>query len=216
MNAGQDTTKTTRILLVRHGLNEWVQTGRLAGRRAGVSLNPEGVRQASLLADRLSSWPIAAVYSSPLERARETAAPIAAAGRLTVQTASALTEVNYGDWTGREIKELVETTEWRLLQVRPSAVRFPHGESLREVQHRAVEQVEQLAQLLAGSWVVLVSHADVIKAITSHYLGMHLDHYQRLVVSPASLSILAVTPAGVVLDCFNDTAHLRTGPDIHG
>jgi probable phosphomutase (TIGR03848 family) len=200
--------KPTRILLVRHAMNEWVKTGRLAGRTPGVHLSEEGKEQALALGRRLASRPIHAIYSSPLERAQETAMAIARHHQLPVETSEGITEVDFGDWTGRELKELAQEPEWMLVQGRPSAVRFPSGESPREMVTRSVDEVERLAAAHPEQTVVLVSHSDVIKGVLAHYLGMHVDQFQRLVVSPSSISSLAFTPMGAVITCLNDTAHL--------
>jgi probable phosphomutase (TIGR03848 family) len=200
--------KPTRILLVRHAMNEWVKTGRLAGRTPGVHLSEEGKEQALALGRRLASRPIHAIYSSPLERAQETAMAIARHHQLAVETSDGITEVDFGDWTGRELKELAKEPEWFLVQGRPSAVRFPNGESPREMVTRSVDEVERLSAAHPEQTVVLVSHSDVIKGILAHYLGMHVDQFQRLVVSPSSISALTFTPMGALVACVNDTAHL--------
>ncbi len=198
----------TLLLLVRHAMNDWVKSGKLAGRSPDVHLNPQGQEQTLALAQRLASVPLHAVYASPLERAQETAAPIAAAHELSVQTSPGIGELDFGEWTGRELKELAKDPLWRLVQVRPSAMRFPGGESFREATHRAVDQVEELAARHPEQTIVLVSHADVIKAVVAHYLGMHLDIFQRLIISPASITVLSFTPMGGLVASVNDTAHL--------
>jgi probable phosphoglycerate mutase len=202
----------TIVLLVRHAMNEWVKTGKLAGRTPGVHLNQQGREQAKALGERLASTKIHAVYSSPLERARETAEAIARPHHLPVQIVPAIGEVDYGDWTGQELKTLSKKPEWRLVQGRPSAMQFPEGESIRAMLVRAVDEVERLAAVHREERIVLVSHADVIKAIIAHYLGMHLDLFQRLIVSTASISTLSFTPMGAVVVSFNDTAHLPEPP----
>ena len=116
--------------------------------------------------------------------------------------------MDFGEWTGQELKKLAKEPLWRLVQGRPSAVRFPEGESFRELQQRTVDEVEQLAAAHPGKTIALVSHADVIKVIVAHYLGLHLDQFQRLMISPASLTQLAFTPMGGMLITLNDTAHL--------
>jgi probable phosphoglycerate mutase len=204
----QRKTPPTRVLLVRHAMNDWVKTGKLAGRTPGVHLNDKGQEQAAALAERLAQWPITAVYASPLERAQETAAPIAEAHQLPVETSLGIGEVDFGEWTGKKLKKLAKKPLWRLVQGRPSYMRFPDGESFREFQSRAIDEVELLAATHPGQAIVLVSHADVIKAIVAHYLGLHLDQFQRLMISTASLSMLAFTPMGGFVVNFNDTAHL--------
>jgi len=207
----------TTLLLVRHAMNDWVKTGKLAGRSPGVHLNPEGRQQAEALAQRLASRSLQAIYSSPLERAQETAAAIAGPHKLPLQISSAIGEVDFGDWTGQELKKLSQEPEWALVQARPSAMRFPNGESPREMLTRAVDEIERLAAAHRQECIVLVSHCDVIKAIVAHYLGLHLDLFQRLVVSPASISVLSFSPMGMgaFITGLNDTAHLPR-PDKDG
>ncbi len=198
----------TKVLLVRHAMNDWGKTGKLAGRTLGVHLNEKGREQAAALGQRLAQWPIDAVYSSPLERAQETAAAIAEHHETLVQTSFGIGEVDFGKWAGKKLKKLAKKPLWRLVQGRPSAVRFPDGESFREFQNRAIDEVELLAAAHPGQTIVLVSHADVIKAIVAHYLGLHLDQFQHLMISTASLTLLAFTPMGGLVVSFNDTAHL--------
>ena len=199
----------TNVLLVRHAQNDWVKSGRLAGRTPGVHLNQTGRDQAAALAHRLSAKPLHAVYASPLERAQETAAPIAVLQGLEVRPAPGIGEVDFGKWTGKKIKKLAKKPEWFRVQVRPSAMQFPAGESFRAMQYRAVEAVETLAAGHPQQTIVLVSHADVIKALAAHYLGLHLDQFQRLVISPASITTLTFTPMGGLVLTLNDTAHLE-------
>lgn len=205
----------TLLLLIRHAMNDWVKSGRLAGRSPHVHLNAQGRQQTQVLAQRLASIPLHAVFASPLERAQETAAPIAQAHELEVQTCPGIGELDFGEWTGRELKELSQGPLWRLVQVRPSAVRFPGGESFLEASHRAVDQVEELAACHPEKTIALVSHADVIKTVVAHYLGMHLDLFQRLVISPASITVLSFTPMGGLVLSVNDTAHLPPGEQEH-
>ncbi len=199
------------IFLVRHATNDWVGK-RLAGWTPGVHLNAEGQRQAEALAERLARWPhppIVALYSSPLERARETAQPVAERLGLDVHIVEDLGEVRYGTWTGGEIETLKNEELWRVVQTWPSAARFPEGESVRDVQCRAVSAVETIAERLEpGQAAVLFSHSDVIRVVVAHYLGVHLDLYQRLVISPASITAIGLTPHGPRVLCVNDTAHV--------
>jgi probable phosphoglycerate mutase len=189
----------TYILLVRHGQNEWVKEKRLAGWLPGVHLNEEGRNEVELLAQRLSSLPIRMIYSSPLERCLETAKILAEPNGLQVESNAELGEVRYGKWEGKRLKKLArKKRKWRLVQHFPSRFRFPGGESFVEVQTRAVNTVEKLSHQHNEEFIVLVSHADVIKLVLAHYLGMHLDLFQRLAVSPASVSILALTGSGPV------------------
>lgn len=189
----------TYILLVRHGQNEWVKEKRLAGWVPGVQLNEEGRNEVKLLAQRLSSLPIRMIYSSPLERCLETATILAEPNGVQVESNAELGEVRYGKWEGKKLKKLArKKRKWYLVQHFPSRFRFPAGESFVEVQTRAVNTVEKLSHQHDEEFILLVSHADVIKLILAHYLGMHIDLFQRLAVSPASVSILALTGSGRV------------------
>jgi probable phosphomutase (TIGR03848 family) len=184
-----------RLLLARHAVT--AHTGRrLSGWTPGVHLTDEGREQARALARRLEPVAVHAIYSSPLERCLETAGIVAAARGLRVRELPEVGEVRYGDWTGRELGELATEALWRTVQLHPSGVRFPGGESLLEVQARAVAAVERLREGAehAGQSVLVTSHADVIKAVAAHYLGLHLDQFQRLAVGPASLTAFAFGP----------------------
>jgi probable phosphomutase (TIGR03848 family) len=181
------------IVLVRHATT--AATGeRLGGWTPGVHLDDAGVAQAERTAAHLAGLPVAAVYTSPLERTRETARIVARAHRLRPRTRRGLGEVDYGEWTDQPLGQLRRRTLWPVIQATPSRVTFPGGESIRAAQARAVETVESLAADHTDEVVVAVSHADVIKAVLAHYLGMPLDTFQRLVVDPASVSVLAVAP----------------------
>lgn len=198
----------THLLLIRHAINDWVGD-RLAGWTPGVHLNERGRDQAAALAERLAEWPIAAVYSSPLERTVETAEYLAARRQLPVTIVEGMGESQYGDWTGRSIKELAESPEWMKVQVTPSVARFPNGESLGEMQARAIAALEDIRQAHPKGVVAVFSHADVIKAVAAYYIGMHLDLFQRLVISPASITWLHFTPFGPRLLRLNDPGVLE-------
>ena len=181
------------LLLLRHAVTE--HTGaRLSGWMPGLHLSEEGRRQADGLAGRLGPVPLDALYASPLERCQETAAVVAEAKGMKVQTLEDVGEVRYGDWTGRTLKELAKEPLWKVVQATPSAARFPDGESIFEMQARSVLAIERLRAAHPSQTVAVCSHADVIKAITCHYLGMHLDLVQRVVVSPASVTAIAFGP----------------------
>ena len=196
----------TLLLLIRHGEND-VMHHRLAGRMAGVHLNDNGHRQAKALADALIHAPICAVYSSPLERAVQTAEPLAAGRGLQVQICPSLSEVDYGDWQGRTYKQLARVKLWKTVQTSPSQVRFPNGETLAEVKERVIAELARLAKLhtpenSAGkdkvdeSIIALVAHGDVVRLALTHYLNMAIDDFHRLVIHPASLSVVHLPPAG--------------------
>jgi probable phosphomutase (TIGR03848 family) len=182
---------TTVILLIRHGENDWVGTDRLAGRTPEVHLNDKGQSQATQLAELLAKQPIMAVYSSPLERCMETAQPLAAALNLPVVAEAGLLEVDYGEWRGANLKELAKLPEWRQVQHYPSTFRFPAGETLREVQHRAVTAIERIRQAHPDQVIALFSHGDVIRTTLAHYLGTPLDLFQRIVINTAAISVVS-------------------------
>jgi probable phosphomutase (TIGR03848 family) len=186
------------IILVRHGENDWVKKKRLAGWIAGVHLNENGRQQAAGAARRLSHLPIKAVYSSPVERCVETAEQIAQALSLPLNRLEAVGEVRYGEWEGEEIEKLAKEKAWYVVQHYPSRYQFPQGEALREVQFRAVQALEQLSRQHAQEIIVVVSHADLIKLVLAHYLGVHIDLFQRIAIAPASLSVLALPTDGRV------------------
>ncbi len=195
----------TTIVLVRHATT--AATGkRLGGWTPGVHLDESGVAQAEAAAQRLASSAVAAVYSSPLERTQDTARIIARPHQLRVRTRRGLGEVDYGDWTDKPLGQLRRRKLWGVIQATPSRVTFPGGESIRGAQARAVDATETLADQHPGETVVCVSHADVIKAVVAHHLGMPLDAFQRLVISPASITVLQLPSGGApVLLTINDT-----------
>lgn len=182
---------TTYVLLIRHGENEFVSTHRLAGRMPEVHLNEKGRTQAEMLVAWLASQPIDAVYSSPLERCLETAAPLAAARGLLVRQEMGMIEVDYGGWQGGDLRELSKQPEWGQVQHFPSSFRFPNGETLREVQARAVSAVERIHSDHPDQVVAVFSHGDVIRTTLAHFLGVPLDLFQRIMVSTAAVSVLA-------------------------
>lgn len=202
---------TTTVLFVRHG--ETPTTGSvLPGRAKGLHLSDKGRAQAAAVAQRIGTLPeIAAVYASPLERARETAAPIARAAGLRVVTERGLNECDFGEWTGRNLKELAKLPEWRTVQRYPSGFRFPAGESFAEMQARICDTVARLAAKHEGGTVVAVSHADPIKAAVAAAIGTHLDLFQRIVISPCSITLVAYGQGGpMVLTVNSTTGELAT------
>jgi len=188
--------RPTLVLLCRHALTG--ATGIvLPGRAPGLHLSDEGRRQAEALARRLGALRrIAAVYTSPLERARETARPVAQALGLPLRAERGLIECDFGDWTGRRLARLVRRPEWQAAQRHPSGFRFPGGESFTGMQARVAGTLARLVGGHPGRAVVAVSHADPIKAALAHALGMHLDLFQRLVIAPASVSVIVYRPEG--------------------
>lgn len=181
----------TYILLIRHGENEYVHTHRLAGRTPDVHLNDKGRQQADALVGYLAGQPIDVIYSSPLERCLETAEPLAQARSMPVVVETGLVEVDYGGWQGADLRELSKQPEWAQVQHYPSIFRFPEGETLREVQARAVSALERLRRAHPDQILAVFSHGDVIRTTMAHYLGIPLDLFQRLAISTASVSILA-------------------------
>ncbi len=200
------------IALVRHATT--AATGsRLGGWTPGVHLDEGGRAQAEAAAERLAGLPVVAVYASPLERTQQTAAAIAAEHALPVRTLPGVGEVDYGTWTDRPLDELRREPLWPVIQATPSRVTFPGGGSIRGAQARAVDAIEQVATEHRGQLVVVVSHADVIKAVVAAFVGLGLDSFQRLVVSPASVSLLALPDAGTpLLLRFNDTGPIELPP----
>jgi 2,3-bisphosphoglycerate-dependent phosphoglycerate mutase len=195
----------TTVLLLRHGRTNANLTGVLAGRSPGVELDDVGLRQATVAAERIAPLPVRAVVSSPLRRCRQTAKAVVDArathladtdgGPVPVQTEAGLIECGYGSWTGRKLAELSKEKLWATVQQQPSAVRFPDGESMAEMSARATSTIRNWDQKIAAEhgdsalWVA-VSHGDVIKAILADALGMHLDQFQRIMVDPASISVI--------------------------
>ncbi|MCM3688625.1 MULTISPECIES: MSMEG_4193 family putative phosphomutase [Kocuria] len=192
--------RSTLVLLVRHG--ETPTTGKvLPGRAPGLHLSDRGRRQAERVAERLAGVPVDAVLTSPLERTRETAAPtVARTGREAVVDPGLL-ECDFGEWTGAELSRLGRLKAWQTVQRAPSTFRFPGGESFVEMQARMVGAVDRARTVHEGGVVVCFSHADPIKAVLAHALGTHLDLFQRIVVSPCSISVISYAPgqAPVVL-----------------
>jgi probable phosphoglycerate mutase len=204
----EEQAKPARILLIRHGLNDFVKEHRLAGRIPGVHLNADGAAQAAALSERLSAEPIAAFYASPMERAQETAAPAAARHGLPVIPEPGVVETDCGEWAGQLVEALSKVELWRQVQFFPSGFRFPGGESMAEIQSRTVAALEAIRAAHSGQLVAVVSHADPIKLAVAFYMGQPLDLFQRLVVSPASITELEFTPYRPTLVRLNDCAHL--------
>ena len=175
---------------------------------AGVHLNDEGLQQARALGERLAAANLQAVYSSPLERAVETAQQVVKHyPGLDIQIDEGVGEVKFGEWTGSRLRKLRRKRLWDVVQHYPSGARFPQGESIREMQSRVVGALEEIARQHPGQRVAVVSHSDVIKAALAHYAGTHLDLFQRFVVSPASISMVALGRMGPHIIRVNDTCH---------
>ncbi len=197
------------LILLRHGRSTANSAGILAGRSAGVDVDATGAEQAAALVDRLAECRIARIVSSPQLRCRSTVAPLAASLGLAVTIDERLAEVDYGDWTGRPLSELAQEPLWRTVQTHPSAAVFPNGEGLAAVSARAVAAARAHAAVVGESGAVLIcSHGDVIASILADALGMHLDLFQRLVVSPASVSVIRYTALRTFVERINDTGSL--------
>jgi probable phosphomutase (TIGR03848 family) len=188
------------VILLRHGRTSANATGTLAGRTAGVHLDDHGRSQAERAGDRLAVVPLAALVTSPLERCRETARAVAVrqTGKPRLLADKGLTECDYGEWQGRKLSELARLALWRTVQSNPSAATFPGGESLAQMQARAVDAVRRrdaavTAEHGAGAVWLAVSHGDVVKSVLADALGMHLDLFQRIQVDPASISVIRYT-----------------------
>jgi probable phosphomutase (TIGR03848 family) len=186
------------VILLRHARSTANGAGVLAGRTPKIALDESGLKQAAGLVERLAKVPLAAVVVSPLQRCRQTVAPLVADRGLSLVTDGALAEVDYGEWTGRKLGELGKEPLWRVVQAHPSAAVFPGGEGLAQVQARAVASVRAHGERVVAEhgpeavWLVC-SHGDVIKAVLADALGVHLDSFQRIVVDPCSVSVVRYT-----------------------
>jgi len=200
----------TLVLLVRHG--ETPTTGKLLpGRARGLHLSDAGRAQAEAVAGRLAVLPrIDAVYASPLERTRETAKPIGAVRQLPVTVDKGLLEVDIGEWTGLELSAVAKLPEWKIVHTYPTGFRFPGGESFPEMQQRIVGAIERLRSAHPGGVIVAVSHADPIKAAVAHALGTHLDLFQRIVISPCSVTAISYGDSGPTVLAVNSLGDLRS------
>ncbi|GAA2102350.1 histidine phosphatase family protein [Microlunatus panaciterrae] len=208
----------TTVLLIRHGRTTANSTGVLAGRTPGVGLDETGVQQAREVGGRIATIPLRALVTSPLRRCRQTTQALVTArgDGCPVSVEQGLIECGYGEWTGRSLRDLSKEKLWQTVQQQPSAVRFPAGESMTEMSARAIGTVRGWDQRLADTvgddavWAA-VSHGDVIKAVLADALGMHLDAFQRIIVDPASVSVIRYTATRpYVLTMNSQTAELAT------
>lgn len=195
----------TTVLFVRHG--QTPTTGKkLPGRAPGLHLAEAGVAQAVRAGERIAAaGNVASIYASPMERTQETAAPIAKACKLRVRTHKGLIEADFGQWTGKSLSALRKLPEWTTVQRYPSGFRFPGGESFPEMQTRMTGAVGELVSKHPGETIVAVSHADTIKAAIADAAGTPLDLFQRIVVSPCSISAVMYTPSGPIVLAINST-----------
>jgi len=189
------------LLLIRHGENDYVKTGKMAGHIPGVHLNERGQKQAQALGEALKDVPIKAIYSSPLERALETAAPMATSHNLQVIQEADLMDAKVGKWEGKSLKVLRLTNAWKVVQHSPSRFQFPEGESFVDLQTRLVNVLEGIVKkyIKPKDIVAVVFHADPIKLVVAHFLGLPLDHFQRLSCDTGSLTALYASEMGANL-----------------
>ena len=199
------------VILARHGRTTANADGVLAGRGPGIRLDDVGVRQAEDAARRLEGLPLAAAVTSPLERCKDTAAILLHGRGMRARVERGLTECDYGEWTGRPMKELVKEDLWKVVQAHPAGVRFPGGEAMAEMSARSIRSVRAWdARVVETSgeeavWLA-VAHGDVIKSVLADALGVHLDAFQRIIVDPASLSVVRYTPHRSYVLAMNTTA----------
>ncbi len=203
----------TTVLLIRHGDNDWTESHKLAGRIPNVHLNEYGRQQVEALGNRLAQRKLEAIYASPLERTMETAQAIAQHHPLEVSPRPGLIEVDYGEWMGEPLKKLFKTKNWPVVQFYPSGAVFPGGETMYNMQVRCVQEINTLVANHPGQTIAIVGHADLIKAAVAHYLGIHFDLFQRLVISTASITAINFTPMGPRILVVNDTSHMPPKPE---
>ncbi len=191
------------LLLIRHGENDYLARNRLPGRLPGIHLNSRGQEQAAELVRTLGRLPIKALYSSPLERAVETAEPLARFLELGIQLRPDLTDIDVGEWEGRSWKALGRTRLWKVVQQTPSQFLFPGGETFVQVQERVVRTLGAIASAHTDELIAVVFHADPIKLAVAHYLGLSLDNFQRLTAHTGSVTILKIEGSAVKLLALN-------------
>lgn len=197
----------TTVVLIRHARSEANTQGVLAG-RSESPLDPTGEKQAAALGDRLRDVPLDRVISSPQLRARQTA-EMAVGGRAEITVDEHFAECDYGDWSGAALSELATEPSWEIVQWLPSAAEFPAGETMAQMAHRATHGVRRLVKHHPDDIVWIVTHADVIKAVIADALGVHLDHFQRIVIDTASVSVIHYTPRRPFVERVNDTGEIR-------
>jgi probable phosphoglycerate mutase len=198
----------TTLFLIRHGLTA-VTGSRLYGRTEGIHLDERGRRQAAALVERFAGVRLSAIYSSPLERCVETVEPLATALRLEIRTSDALIEMDAGDWTGRTLPSLRRNKLWDTVQRSPSRFHFPAGESFVDAEARILDQIERIVTRHPRGRVVIGTHGDLVRMLVSHYTGAHLDLFQRVLVDPASVSVVHLGDGVPRILLVNDTGSLR-------
>jgi probable phosphoglycerate mutase len=185
------------FLLIRHGENDYVKKGLMAGRLPGIHLNKKGHEQANVVAEKLAGAPVKAIYSSPLERALETAEPISRELSLDVISRPGLNEIDVGEWQDQSLRRLGRQKLWKIVRNAPSRMQFPGGETFAEAQIRICNEIEVLSrQHEPKDLVICVSHADPIRLAVAYFLGLPLDLFQRLYIAPASITVLEVREGG--------------------
>jgi len=195
----------TTFLLIRHAEHDWLSKG-LAGRVPGVHLNIRGQAQAERLARRLAPLPLRTIYSSPLERACQTAAPLATQCGLELQIAPELNELDFGAWSGATFRALEDDPAWEVWNRQRSSARAPRGETMAEAAHRMALFMAGLEARHPGEHVALVSHCDVIRAVLLHLLGLSFDDFGKIEISPGSVSVLTMEDGRVQVRLLNETA----------
>lgn len=197
----------TTFYLIRHGNTDFI--GRvLVGRMPGIHLNAEGRIQAARLAERFRGIPISRIYCSPIERARETAAPLSRELGIAVEIAEEVSEVEYGEWTGRPMSDLINDPTWQHYNTFRTGACVPGGESVIELQNRMAGWMDSIRRAHRDERIAVVSHGDPIKAALAHYIGLHLDMFPRFEISPASVSVVQVNEAGACVLTLNNSALL--------
>lgn len=201
----------TTVLLIRHAVNDFVKTGKLAGWTPEVHLNEDGLAQAAALGERLADAPLRALYSSPLERAIETAEAVQKYHpKLPIQLNEGVKEMNYGEWQGMALSDLRRRKLWSVVQQTPSRVTFPGGEAFVAAQTRAVQAIEQAVLKHPAQLIAFFSHSDMIKMILTYYMGSPLDSFQRLDIATASVSTVQLGHSSPYILSVNDVSHLRS------
>jgi len=200
-----------RLVLIRHAHSQSNASGVLSGRLPNVHLSDKGVKQSQQLSIRLGNFPVAQLRVSPMERCFETISPwlndviLKEEPNFEVRIDPSLNEVDYGSWSGKKLTALSRKKEWRTVQESPSRMYFPQGEGIAQMQARAMSVVHELANLSGSKTAVIVSHGDVIKSIVASALGMHLDEFQRVIIDPASISIIEYSAIKPRILLLNDT-----------
>jgi probable phosphoglycerate mutase len=205
-----------RLVLIRHAHSESNAAGVLSGRIPNVHLSAKGVKQSEQLSQRLGSFPIAQMRISPMERCFETVSPwinefvLATNPKFEPIIDPMLNEVDYGDWSGKRLATLSRKKEWKTVQESPSRMYFPGGEGIAAMQARVMKSVHEVASLPDSKVAVFVSHGDVIKSIVASALGMHLDEFQRIIIDPASVSVIEYNSVKPRILLVNDTRAVVT------